>query len=66
MHNDDSDGNLLSSKFVTVRLSAGALRFFGTAGFLKGSAPLDFAHGWHRNPGPGFTAIVYFVCRNRC
>lgn len=46
---------------MTLRLSAGALRFLGTAGFLNGSAPEDFAHLWHENPGGGIAAIVYLV-----
>lgn len=50
-----------SSKFTTLRLSAGALRFLGAAGFLKGSAPDSFAHLWHKNPGGGTAAIVYLV-----
>ena len=33
-----------SSKLTILRLSVGALRFLGAAGFLKGSAPEDFAH----------------------
>lgn len=44
-----------------MRLSAGALRFLGAAGFLKGSAPEDFAHLWHKNPGGGTAAMVYLV-----
>jgi len=40
---DTSEGQRLSSKWVTVLLSAGVLRFRG-AGFLKGSAPPAFAH----------------------
>ena len=46
---------------MTLRLSAGALRFLGAAGFLKGSAPEDFAHLWHKNPGGGTAAMVYLV-----
>jgi len=37
-------GIFSSSKWMTFRLSTGALRFLGAAGFLKGSAPEDFAH----------------------
>ena len=50
---------------MTLRLSAGAFRFLGTTGFLKGSTPEDFAHLWHRNPGGGTAAIVYLVYRQR-
>lgn len=48
MQREAKDGNRLSSKLTTVRLSVGALRFFGIAGFLKGSAPDDLAQAWQR------------------
>ena len=54
-----------SSKLTILRLSAGALRFLGAAGFLKGSAPEDFAHLWHKNPGGGTAAMVYLVWKQR-
>jgi hypothetical protein len=54
-------GNLFSSKLVIFLLSAGALRFFGEAGFLKGSLPPAFAHWWQRKPAPEFAAKVYLV-----
>jgi hypothetical protein len=63
IHKDARVGNRLSSKFMTVRFSAGTLRFLGVAGFLNGSAPDSLAHLWQRKPGPEFAAIVYFVCR---
>ena len=62
MHKDARVGKRFSSKFTIVRLSTGALRFLGGAGFLNGSAPDSLAHLWQRKPGPGLAAIVYFVC----
>jgi hypothetical protein len=61
MHNDTSVGNLFSSKFTIVLLSAAGFLLFGAAGFLNGSAPDAFAHWWQRKPGPGLAAMVYFV-----
>jgi len=61
MQMETSVGNLFSSKVVMFLLSAGALHFFGAAGFLKGSLPPAFAHWWQRKPVPELAAKVYLV-----
>jgi hypothetical protein len=64
MHIVANVGNRLSSRCTTLRLSDGALRFLGVAGFLKGSAPEAFAHLWHKRPRERLVTIVYLVYIN--